>query len=143
MSQPRLTSSFHKMVRAAAVILALSAMGCANTSQLPDEYRFNTLITPQGLKLFELTLPSPSYRLVMPSSAGATPIRRKREEVDYSEKRIKRVVEQAVEVTEYCRSGFYLLGRYAGETAARVRGECRENANEEDKKAFPDTLHAW
>lgn len=141
MPSPRLT--IYKVAQTALAAWVLGLAGCSNNARLPDNHHFNTLITPQGLKLFELALPSPTYRLLIPSSARGTPSRNTQQDTSYSEKQIENLVEKAIETTHYCRSGFYLLGRYAGETAARIRGECRESASNKDRKTFPNTLHAW
>lgn len=124
-----------------STLLALST-GCASNSQIPEAFAFNTMITPSGLKFFELSLPVPTHTLVLrPTASSST--RRPSRDKDYSSRYIEKLVEKAVENTGYCRAGYFMLGRYAGETTSRVRGECRDKASAADREQFPDTLSAW
>lgn len=124
-------------------ILALFSLwlgGCSNHKVKASHFRFNTLITEQGIKLFEL---SSQYRrepfVIKPV---ANPYGEKKEN-DAINKRLLAELEYHMEATKFCRKGYLLLGRHAGETTHKIRGECRERASEDDIGTFPNTIKQW
>lgn len=116
----------------------LTVQACANKERLPPEFTFTTHITDQGYKLFQLSFPALELR-----QTARNPQYDRGTQQRYREKYIDRVFEQAVEISKFCRKGHFQLGRYAGETSQRVRGQCRELATEQDRIKFPNTLTRW
>jgi hypothetical protein len=47
-------------------------------------------------------------------------------------------VQARLETTGYCRDGYLALERYHANGIARIRGECRDGANDSDRKQFPN-----
>lgn len=137
MTTPLLTIA--KWLPGLVILLGLAA-GCARSRDL-QPLELQTRITSGGLKLFELRLPVREHRVEPPTN----PHRRQRRSPDdrHSQKPIHQMVDQALEQSGYCRDGYVLLGRYAGETVRRIRGECRERATEDDRHRFPDTVERW
>jgi hypothetical protein len=118
------------------LLIPLLCLACARTPP-PGSVRLNTLITPDGLKLFELALPPMGPPVVDARGTG------KRPSPPPNEARMLSLLNTAMEETGYCREGFIILGRYAGETTSRVRGECRDRATEEDRQRYPDSVARW
>ena len=118
-----------------ALLLAALWCGACASKPPPGSVHLNTLITQDGLKLFELALPRASHAEREPGEH--------RPEPGFSEGRVLALLETALAETHYCRAGYVLLGRYAGETMGRVRGECKDRATEEDRAHFPDTIARW
>jgi hypothetical protein len=56
---------------------------------------------------------------------------------------MQNMLDEIMEQSQYCRDGYVLLGRYAGETTRRLRGECKDRATDEDRRLFPDTVERW
>lgn len=119
-----------------AAALALSACQSART----PSHRFDTHITSADYKLFQLTFPRPSYTVQLQQSRREE---RRRSTPELTEQRIAATLEDIFEQNGYCRQGYVILGRYAGETSNRVRGECRERASAEDRSTYSNTIERW
>lgn len=118
-----------------SIILSLNA--CQSHSRYL--FQFDTRITDDGYKLFQLMYPQPEPVLRLPSKDQA----RRESRPNVSEKRMLAVLEQTMEDNGYCRDGYVLLGRYAGKTSNRIRGECRDKATLADRQLYPDTIKQW
>lgn len=135
---------------AAVMVAGMSVLaGCSNTppAHLAQQNSyFRTLITPQQIKRFELTsLPKrvdPLNTLHRRSaqyddeSSDAWVLRKTEAYLQYQ-------VKSMVESTGYCKQGYILLGRFAGESQYRLRGECKDLATSEDYTDFPNTIAQW
>lgn len=119
------------------LIGALCLSACQSPS--PRDFRFSTRITDDGYKQFQLAYPSTIQELHLPGSRQA----KNQRDSGISQRQVLSVLEQRLKERGYCRKGYMLLGRYAGETSSRVRGECRDKANKADRVAYPDTIEQW
>ena len=107
----------------------------------PDKHvlsQFKTLITPDGVKRFELPLPKPDFRVNLSENSRSNPY-----DNELSERKVMRRVEAVLETTGFCKTGFILLGRHAGETAQKVRGECKEAATQNERQQFKNSITQW
>ena len=52
-------------------------------------------------------------------------------------------IKLAIEASGYCQDGYMLLGRFAGKSTLKVRGECRDPATAQDRKSFKNTIQFW
>ncbi len=112
--------------------------GCQLLHEPPPTSALSTLITKDGIKLFELAL-----RAKKPIRLSVNETSHKDINTGISEKRVHHQLNVLLERTKYCREGYIILGRYAGETVHRVRGECRDRASEADYSAYPNTIDQW
>lgn len=123
-------------------ILLLFGAGCATKRHAPP-MQLQTRITEGGLKLFEFASHAvPQQPMGGPPGGGARGTGGGRSKTSDS-KRLLAMLDEAMEQSQYCRQGYVLLGRYAGETVQRLRGECRDRATDEDRQRFPDTIERW
>lgn len=127
----------HHPMKFSILCLLLSLSGCQ--SKLPQAFTFDTRITTDGYKLFQLAHPRILHQARLPSTSND---RRQRSQ-HYSEKRILSALEQTLSGNGYCRQGYVLLGRAGGETSNRLRGECREKATPRDRQIYTDTIERW
>jgi hypothetical protein len=128
----------HLIPTGLCLLLLLGLGGCVHRKSdapLPMQTR----ITEGGLKLFEVIFPVPVDTLAMPNSSGRTPKQQKA----LSSKHMQKMLDEVMEQSGYCREGYVVLGRYAGETTRRMRGECRDRATDQDRQRFPDTIERW
>ncbi|HMU68047.1 MAG TPA: hypothetical protein PKE57_12905 [Cellvibrionaceae bacterium] len=120
-----------------SILLALDSAGCSSQRgfNAPD-LQFKTLITADHIKRFELTL--------IPKPAQLDPLssRRGLEEAP-SERQLKGLLKDTLASNGFCKAGFLPLGRYAGESHSRLRGECKDAATPEDIAKFPNTIERW
>lgn len=124
---------------AAYLSLVLLVVGCVSTPAAKPE-NFGTFITPEGLKLFELRFAQPKREVrVGEPQREASP---RREQQRLARERLG-TLEATLAATGFCREGYTLLGRYAGETVERLRGECQERASEQDRTRFPNDILRW
>lgn len=118
-------------------LLCCLATACASVGPLisgPQE--FKTLITSDNIKRFELSvLPRPMH--IDPQAS------RQKIESGPNERQLLASLKATLASNGFCRDGFLLLGRYAGESNNRLRGECKDAANAEDKAKFPNTIERW
>lgn len=119
------------------LIGAVSLNACQ--SQPSQDFKFGTRITDDGYKQFQLVYPRTTHELRLPGSGQA----RHQDKRQLSQRQVLSALEQILQDKGYCRKGYMLLGRYAGETINRVRGECREKASSADRDAHPDTIERW
>lgn len=129
--------------------IGIAVGGChhAPPSHLLQENPFfRTLITPQQVKRFELTVvPKPVDPFNGPAKRlntydeDATEGGLQRRTDAYLQYKVKTLVE----ATGFCKQGYILLGRFAGESQYRVRGECKDLASAEDYNQFPNTITQW
>lgn len=127
--------SYRLLTLIVAGTLALNAC----QSHPSQDFRFGTRITDDGYKQFQLVFPRTAQELRLPGS------RQNRDQRDHgiNQREVLSALEQILQDNGYCREGYMLLGRYAGETSNRVRGECRDKANRMDREAHPDTIEQW
>lgn len=135
-SVSRLAAQTLSMAVASGLLLA-----CTASNPPPGYYQFGTLITDEGLKLFELRYPLPQ-REFRPSTQSQQ-IRAPRDPHEKSEKLALNFLQNKLDASAFCREGYMLLGRHAGLTAQRIRGECKERAIPADREKFPDTIEQW
>lgn len=124
------------------VVLAILINGCASHRNPPEHFKFATQITDSGLKLFELTYPAPERRISRrpPANQQGRP---PSPSSGISEKTLVAILETRLQQAKYCRQGYLLLGRHAGETTQRIRGECKEKASDADREQFPGSILRW
>jgi hypothetical protein len=121
-------------------ILTCLASSCASSRNKPT-VELQTRITEGGLKLFELSTPMQAAPTTLPTG---NPRQQRPDNSDRQmQKHLLKTLDEVMEQSGYCREGYVLLGRYAGETARRVRGECRDRATAEDRQKFPDNIERW
>ena len=141
------TSAIKNGIQFMAVAISLLVLSACSASPTPTKqghathspYLFRTLISKTGIKRFELILtPRP---LQVSSSYYSHNQNRKPRGV--KEKKLIRVLNNKLKQNKFCRSGYLLLGRYAGKKTNRLRGECKEKASEADKQNFKNTIKAW
>lgn len=121
----------------AGMIFIFSA--CASKGPSASGLQLQTRITEGGLKLFELVFPAPAETLRLPSGSS----RQREKSPEMTSRQMEALLDDVMDESRYCREGYVLLGRYAGETTRRLRGECRERATEDDRRQFPDTVDRW
>ena len=130
----------HYYLPIGGLLIALCiAAGCAHKKSDIRALDLQTRITEGGLKLFELTFPIQSEPLSLPTGSE----RPKKKRPETSARQMQNMLDEVMEQSQYCRDGYVLLGRYAGETARRLRGECKDRATDEDRQRFPDTVQRW
>ena len=129
----------HRSLLWLILVVLLGATGCTHRDLIPPANQLlKTRITADGLKLFELDFP------MRPAPEGVQDERvRRKPRPEASAKHLQSVLEEVMLQMQYCRQGYVLLGRYAGETTRRLRGECNDRATEEDRRRFPDTIARW
>ena len=138
MTTPRFSTTLRLL---GLLTLVCLAAGCARSREAPS-LELQTRITDSNLKLFELDFPPQAH----PASAPASQRNRQRRpkaNPQQEQKIRQKILDEVIVHSGYCREGYVLLGRYAGETTRRVRGECRDRATEEDRHRFPDTVQRW
>ncbi|MGL4578876.1 MAG: hypothetical protein ACRCVV_02255 [Shewanella sp.] len=52
------------------------------------------------------------------------------------EKQVELGLNKTLEMTQYCREGYFELSRNISEDKGEIRGECKEGANEADRQKF-------
>lgn len=128
------------LIRNSLLLTLLLCSACTHKPP-PGSVLLNTRITADGLKLFELVLPR--AKPVADSDTHMRPGERRPPEPGFSERRVLSLLTSVIEESGYCRAGYVLLGRYAGETTGRVRGECKDRATDADRARYPDTITRW
>jgi hypothetical protein len=116
----------------------LGLTGCQTYSN--EEFRFETNITNDGYKLFQLVYPPRDLELRLPTARRGN---NGQPDKGLSEQQVLAVLEDKLEETGYCTSGYIVLGRQGGETTDRIRGECRDKATDSDRQKHPNTIKQW
>lgn len=117
----------------------LCLQSCGSTSHLSKDASFKTLITADDAKRFELNYARPERKIDLTQPRNErNPYRD-----ELSERQLLRNVDELIATTRFCRNGYFLLGRHAGETTQKIRGECKDSATEQDKITFPNTIIQW
>jgi len=124
-------------------------LSCSSSGRLPEHIgaEFTTRITSSGLKHFQMRLMrkpgAPVENKVRRPADSGMQARKPEQAARKAEKLLLSQAEQAVDVSNFCREGYWLIDEnYYGNTPF-VRGECNETATEEDRKNFPDTITKW
>ena len=135
-----------------AVILLLSA--CASRQEKTLEEIFVTEIREDNSKMFAFTLKQEhaqqreqSRHKARGEKAGK--MRKKgggkgtakgeaRERKNALEDIFQQRLEQRLSKSDYCRTGYLELERYANRGSMTMRGECNESATEKDRQRFPN-----
>lgn len=123
------------LIRTGLASCILATLSSCAGPKLGNTIELNTLITDRGIKLFEMTYPG----------AAKDPMRLslRPQNKPWSERKIMNYLNAALEQSGYCNKGFVTLGRHAGETTHKVRGECKDLATPNDRANFPDTIQIW
>lgn len=102
---------------------------CASTAPAPVfNDRFATDISANGTKFFTYT----RHFHNKSSSSHASPDDKK------ADAAWRKAVQAKLDSSGYCRDGYLTLEDYEANGIARVRGECRDGASEEDRRSFPN-----
>lgn len=137
MTTPLFSTALRLLGLLGLLALVCLAAGCARSREAPS-LELQTRITDSDLKLFELSFPP-----VSTPASQRNQQRRPKTNPQQAQKNRQKMLDEVMVHSGYCREGYVLLGRYAGETTRRVRGECRDRATEEDRHRFPDTVQRW
>ncbi|MBB1271084.1 hypothetical protein [Shewanella sp. SR44-3] len=154
-SSPRLN-----IVPTAILATVLMVMtGCAFNSVDPDDYvgkfrdRLHAEVLEDGLKLFTYTarLANPSLIPLEERLPQDRPFGRSQD--DYREyliaqknaqderelwvRQVELGLEKTLEMSAFCRDGYHELNRFIDFDRAEIRGECKEGANDADRKKYP------
>jgi len=119
-------------------MLATGLAACGTSSYVapPANERLVPEITAEGTKFFILQrdyLRPEQYASVGPPSRTRA---RNGDELIMGERNIEQRLTLIMESTGYCREGFFELYREQTLTGFSVRGECREDATDADRKRF-------
>ena len=112
----------------AFAVLCLSA--CSSTkpaASFNDE--FSTEITGDGTKFFTYIRHSPG---------GTEGNRGKGKGKKNPGNSLQEAVHAKLDTSGYCRDGYLALERYQANGIARIRGECRDGATNNDREQFPN-----
>ena len=102
---------------------------CASTAPAPAfNDRFATDISANATKFFTYT----RHFHNKSSSSHARPDDKK------ADAAWRKAVQAKLDSSGYCRDGYLTLEDYEANGIARVRGECRDGASEEDRRSFPN-----
>lgn len=128
-----------------AFTLVLTA--CSHTGHLQtDALSFRTLITSDNIKRFELSVPPKPVDLMRQMnrrSENGEGDSRSQSQQHYTDTYLKYALEDILDENKFCRDGYLLLGRFAGENQNRLRGECKDNATAAERDKFPNTISKW
>jgi len=125
----------------AVLLLGAVGLGCAGTPSGPQPQRdHSTRITEGGLKFFVYTWQWPddaSFGVVDTQVATRTTgTGFVRGHFYDREDEFLEEIREWVKATGYCREGYFELSRYYDVAGARFRGECKDLANEADRRRF-------
>ena len=114
-------------------IIALFTTGwlaaCSSTAPVPPfNDSFTTDISTNGTKFFTYT-----RQFRNKSSGSHAPADDKKADAAW-----RKAVQTKLDSSGYCRDGYLTLEDYEANGIARVRGECRDGASEEDRRSFPN-----
>jgi hypothetical protein len=120
------------------ILISITLAGCATNPLHSSASGLKTRITDDGLKLFELKFPEAPTKLDLRQRTygqEAAP--------SLTSEQMAKYLEAVMGESFFCRKGYKLLGRYAGETTHSLRGECNDKATATDRKTYPDTITHW
>lgn len=126
--------------------LCMTLVACAKTDHLQTQaLLFQTLITADRFKRFEVSVtPKPLDPL---RSVNSTSARDNDGRAEYLQRStdlyLRAELEAVLEKNGFCREGYLLLGRFAGQNQYRLRGECKDLASDQDRQQFPNTIQRW
>ncbi len=115
---------------------------CAACTSAPKQVKdpsFKTLITPERVKRFELSVIPKDLSITRPNPELDGGTRQARQ----LELFLQNALEEAITRSGFCRAGYLPLGRFAGESQYRLRGECKDPASDADLAAFPNSIERW
>lgn len=121
------------------VLTALVTILCGCQNSPPQSVRFDTLITDDDVKRFQLTFEQPARVLQLPRRGDGNQQQPRAPSEEYMRATLQRILED----NNYCRQGHLVFGRSAGQTSYRLRGECRDPASAADRQRFADTIDSW
>jgi len=107
---------------------ALCLPACTGTkpaASFNDE--FSTEITGDGTKFF-------TYIRHLPGGTGGNRGKGK----NNPENSLQEAIQARLDMNGYCRDGYLALERYQANGIARIRGECRDGATDNDREQFPN-----
>ncbi len=109
-------------------VAALCLSACASPEPAPSfNDSFSTEVTTNGTKFF-------TYIRHIPKHARGDG----RGDESKADTSLQLAIEKELETTGYCRDDFLVLERYQANGIARIRGECRDGANDSDRTKFPN-----
>jgi hypothetical protein len=133
-----------KSIGIAGFALALTGCGTTRSVQLPPANEFLIpQISADGSKFFEFQRQyvypdqDPTDRLLGREMRSAS--RQAQGDPRQIDEEIQRRVNRAFEITAYCRNGYFELYRDQTREGFFLRGECRDDANDEDRRRFDST----
>ncbi len=108
---------------------------------------FRTLISTDNSKRFELSVApksqDPMRQLKRRGNAYMDEDSRSVVQQRRTDAYLKYQLEDLLDKNGFCRGGYLMLGRFAGESQIRLRGECKDTATPEDRQRFPNTIEKW
>lgn len=124
------------MLRRLTPLLLIALSACTSRS-IPEVYgNLLTNIRPDGTKLFMYTSGRGQR---VPGLGGPAPRSRQdfqRDRREYMMSVLEAGLEQKLEATGFCRTGYIPLGSYVERGIFEIRGECKESASKEDRVIF-------
>jgi len=140
----KIMGSLIRIIGIAGLMLVLTGCGNSRNVQLPPA---NEILIPQisadGSKFFEFQRQyiypdqDPTDRLLSREMRSAP--RQSQGDLRQIDEEIQRRLRRAFEITAYCRSGYFELYRDQTREGFSLRGECREDASDEDRRRFDGT----
>jgi hypothetical protein len=123
------------------VLTALSLSACSSNNRhlQDDSLQFKTLITAEGQKRFEISAAPKPQDILRPTRQTTDTPQSQRS----IETHLLNALEQALDTSGFCQNGYLLLGRFAGESLYRLRGECKDLATPADRSKFPNSIERW
>jgi len=123
-------------------ILISLAAGCASHKIEPGKTDFRTKITDTGLKHFEV-----SIKRQKPRAKYLDPAVRQKQERSTKPRRLQKQLRSVADmyITEngFCKTGYWVVDSNTYAPQISLRGECNEQATDNDRKNFPDTITRW
>ena len=114
------------------IILFATALlhACASSGPAapPFEDSFATEISADGTKFF-------TYTRQFDRSSKSRGQRRDDKDKDAA---LQKSVQEKLDTSSYCRDGYLTLEEYEANGIARIRGECRDGASDNDRTLFPN-----
>jgi len=147
----------------ALLAIVLLSAGCSNTRKKPEPIEvFDTQISDDGTKVFvyRLEMPKKSETLNKGSRGNGKrggrgdgtkggrgsgrssdrekPMARSEQSNNKMDSKLEGGLEKILTDNTYCRDGYYELDRHRTLSDISIRGECRDEATEEDRRKFPN-----